>query len=139
MDIGARVVALEREKAIQSSNASISSTAAASTAAGPISARGGGSSSYGNPYAATSPTLHSDPNGIAGEYLKPPKKRRITRLGGFPPNTSAELIIPVLDEIRLRHIGIVGAYPSGQITNKALIFYKDNACAWTLIRALNGD
>ena len=68
--------------------------------------------------------MHSDPSGVAGEYQKQPKKRKIIRLGG-----SVELIIDVLDEIHTKFSGIVGAYPSGQITNKASIVFKDSANA----------
>ena len=131
VDLGARVVALERDKALTSA-ASVSSGAAASTAAGASTVR-----------FSTNPYSHSgaagpDPNGVAAEYSKPPKKRRVIRLGGFPANTSAELITPVLDAIRLEHPGIVGAYPSGQITNKALIVFASNSQAWDLMKKMKG-
>ena len=131
VDLGARVVALEREKTLASTG-SVSSGAAASTAAGVSTAR-----FSANPYSHNS-TAGPDPNGVAAEYGKPPKKRRIIRLGGFPANTSAELITPVLDAIRLEHPGIVGAYPSGQITNKALIVFASNSQAWDLMKKMKG-
>ena len=59
-------------------------------------------------------------------------------MGGFPPNTSAELIVPVFDGIRTRFGGIVGAYPSGKITNKALLVFKDKASAWNLMEGMKG-
>ena len=132
VDLGARAVAFGWDKALTSAAASVSSGAAASTAAGASTVR-----------FSTNPYSHSgaagpDPNGVAAEYCKPPKKRRVIRLGGFPANTSAELITPVLDAIRLEHPGIVGAYPSGQITNKALIVFASNGQAWDLMKKMKG-
>ena len=91
----------------------------------------------GNPYdrgGASGP----DPNGVSAEYCKPPKKRPVIRLGGFPANTSSELIIPVLVAVRLEHPGIIGAYPSWQITNKALLVFASNAQAWDLMKKMKG-
>ena len=62
----------------------------------------------------------------------------IIRIGGLPPSTSAGLIIPVLDEIRAKLSGVVGAYPSGQITNKAPIVFRDNQSAWDLMKKMKG-
>ena len=131
VDLGARVVALEREKTLASTG-SVSSGAAASTAAGVSTTR-----FNANAYSHAN-TAGPDPNGVAAEYSKPPKKRRVIRLGGFPANTSAELITPVLDAIRLEHPGIVGAYPSGQIANKALIVFASNSQAWDLMKKMKG-
>ena len=92
VDLGARVIALKRDKALTSA-ASISSGAAASTAAGASTTRLNLQSGIGNPYdrgGASGP----DPNGVSAEYCKPLKKRRVIRLGGFPANTSSELIAP---------------------------------------------
>ena len=44
----------------------------------------------------------------------------------------------MLDAIRLAHPGIVGAYPSGQITNKALIVFASNSQAWDLMKKMKG-
>ena len=112
VDLGARVVALERDKALTSA-AGISSGAAALTAAGASTTRLNLQGGIGNPYdrgGSTGP----DPNGVSTEYCKSPKKRRAIRLGGFPVNTSLELIIPVLDAIRLEHPGTIGAYLAGR-------------------------
>ena len=136
VDLGARVVALERDKALTSA-ASVSSGAAASTAAEASTARVNLQSGFGNPYDRGSASS-SDPNGITAEYCKPPKKRRAIRLGGYPANTSAELITPVLDAIRLEHPGIIGAYPSGHITNKALLVFASNSQAWDLMKKMKG-
>ena len=48
------------------------------------------------------------------------------------------MITPVLDTIRQQHAGIIGAYPSGQNTNKALIVFKDNDSAWALMKKMKG-
>ena len=137
VDFGARVVALERELTLNSA-ASISSGAAASTAAESNLARGSQHLGFGNTYDRRGGTPIADPSGITAEYSKPPKKRRVIRLGGFPANTSAELITPVLDAIRLQHPGIIGAYPSWQITNKALLVFGSNSQAWDLMKKMKG-
>ena len=133
-DSATRVIALERDKTSGAASAAQSMGSGSSTVGPPLSARS--AATYINPYSAAQV---QDPDGLQAEYRTSPKKRRIIRLGGFPANTSSELVTPVLGGIRQRFTGIVGAYPTSQITNKALLIFRDNASAWSLRKGMERD
>ena len=85
------------------------------------------------------PMANSLDEAIQREYLLPPKRRRLLNLGGFPQNTSAELIVPVLDGIRQRFPKITHAFPRGRITSKALIVMQNNEAVWSLLKSMKNQ
>ena len=71
---------------------------------------------------------------LSFQYSLPVKRRRVLVIGGFPPQSSSEDLMPTLSAIKDQDNSILKIFPTARLTNRAKALFKSNNDAWAFLK-----